>query len=64
MLGDVTMIHAQFTRPDQIAKLVGYMIRPSFYTLQTCYFADAHIANRGAAQAAYIGLNRSDAGRD
>jgi predicted amidohydrolase YtcJ len=61
---DVTMIHAQFTRPDQIAKFVDYNIRPSFYTLHTYYFADAHIANRGAAQAAYISPMRDaiDAG--
>ena len=59
-----TMIHAQFTRPDQIAKFVNYKVRPSFYTLHTYYFADAHIANRGAAQAAYISPMRDaiDAG--
>jgi predicted amidohydrolase YtcJ len=61
---DVTMIHAQFTRPDQIAKFVDYKIRPSFYTLHTYYFADAHIANRGATQTAYISPMRDaiDAG--
>lgn len=50
----VTMIHAQFTRKDQIPKYVEYKIRPSYYTLHTYYFADTHIANRGAEQAAYI----------
>jgi predicted amidohydrolase YtcJ len=61
---NVTMIHAQFTRPDQIAKFVDYKIRPSFYTLHTYYFADAHIANRGVAQTAYISPMRDaiDAG--
>ncbi len=61
---DVTMIHAQFTRPDQIAKFVDYKIRPSFYTLHTYYFADAHVANRGVAQTAYISPMRDaiDAG--
>lgn len=50
----VTVIHAQFTRPDQLDKYVQYNFRPSFYTLHTFYFADAHIANRGPKQAAYI----------
>ena len=51
---NVTMIHAQFTRKDQIAKYVQYKIRPSLYTLHTYYFAEAHIKNRGAEQAMYI----------
>jgi predicted amidohydrolase YtcJ len=50
----VTLIHAQFTRKDQIEKFVKYRIRPSFYTLHTYYFAEAHIANRGPEQAMYI----------
>ena len=58
------MIHAQFTRHDQIDKYVEYKIRPSFYTLHTYYFAEAHIANRGPEQAAYISPMRDaiDAG--
>ena len=60
----VTMIHAQFTRKDQIPKYVEYKIRPSYYTLHTYYFADAHIANRGPEQAQYISPMRDsiDAG--
>jgi predicted amidohydrolase YtcJ len=60
----VTMIHAQFTRRDQIPKYVQYKIRPSFYTLHTYYFAEAHIRNRGKEQAAYISPMRDaiDAG--
>lgn len=50
----ITMIHAQFARKDQIDKFVQYRIRPSFYTLHTYYFAEAHIANRGGEQASYI----------
>ena len=50
----VTMIHAQFTRPDQLDKYVQYRIRPSFYTLHTFYFYEAHLANRGKEQAQYI----------
>ncbi len=61
---NVTAIHAQFTRPDQIAKYAEYRIRPSYFTLHTYYFADAHIANRGPEQAAYISPMRDsiDAG--
>jgi hypothetical protein len=60
----VTMIHAQFTRKDQIAKYVQYRVRPSFYTLHTYYFAEAHMKNRGREQAEYISPMRDaiDAG--
>jgi predicted amidohydrolase YtcJ len=51
---NVTMIHSQFVRKDQLEKYVTYKIRPSFYTLHTYYFAEAHIANRGREQAMYI----------
>ena len=61
---NVTAIHSQFLRKDQIAKYVRYRIRPSFFTLHTFYFADAHIANRGREQAMYISPMRDaiDAG--
>ena len=60
----VTMIHAQFTRADQIPKYLAYKIRPSYYTLHTYYFAEAHIKNRGPEQASYISPMRDsiDAG--
>jgi hypothetical protein len=60
----VTVIHAQFTRRDQIPKFVKYKVTPSFYTLHTYYFAEAHVANRGQAQAMYISPMRDaiDAG--
>lgn len=51
---NVTTIHTQFIRKDQIPKFVKYKVRPSFYTLHTYYFAEAHIANRGNDQAMYI----------
>jgi heat shock protein HslJ len=41
-------------RPDHIPKFVQYKVRPSFYTLHTFYFAEAHLANRGKGQAMYI----------
>lgn len=61
---NVTAIHAQFTRKDQIALFVKYKIRPSFYTLHTYYFAEAHIKNRGKEQAMYMSPMRDaiDAG--
>jgi hypothetical protein len=51
---NVTIIHAQFSRRDQVEKYAEYAMTPSFYTLHTFYFADAHIANRGSKQAAYM----------
>lgn len=61
---NVTLIHAQFTRKDQIPKYVEYKIRPSYYTLHTYYFAEAHLLNRGPEQTAYISPMRDsiDAG--
>ncbi len=61
---NVTTIHTQFMRKDQIPKFVKYKVRPSFYTLHTFYFAEAHIANRGQEQAMYISPMRDaiDAG--
>ena len=51
---DVTVIHAQFMRKDQLDKFSKYKFTPSLYTLHTYYFAEAHMANRGKAQAMYI----------
>ena len=55
----VTLIHAQFVRADQFEKLVQYKVRPSFYTLHTFYFAEAHIANRGREQASFMSPMRA-----
>ncbi len=61
---NVTTIHTQFMRKDHIPKFVKYNVRPSFYTLHTFYFAEAHLANRGEEQAMYISPMRDaiDAG--
>jgi predicted amidohydrolase YtcJ len=61
---NVTAIHSQFLRKDQIPKFVRFKVRPSFYTLHTYYFAEAHIANRGRDQAMYMSPMRDaiDAG--
>lgn len=49
-----TIIHAQFSRKDQLDKFLEYNIIPSFYTEHTYFFADTHIKNRGLAQASFI----------
>ncbi len=51
---NVTTIHSQFMRKDQMAKFIKYNIRPSYYTLHTYYFYEAHLNNRGFEQANYI----------
>jgi predicted amidohydrolase YtcJ len=51
---NVTTIHTQFVRRDQLEKFPAMKIRPSFYTEHTFYFSDAHKKNRGEKQAAYI----------
>ncbi len=48
-----TVIHAQFTRKDQLDKYVQYKIIPSFYTEHTFFFGDTHIKNRGMKQASF-----------
>lgn len=50
----VTVVHSQFVRREQLDAYVRYRFTPSFYTLHTYYFAEAHIANRGREQAMYI----------
>lgn len=61
---NVTTIHSQFMRKDQMAKFIQYKVRPSFYTLHTYYFYEAHLKNRGKAEADYISPMRDaiDAG--
>ena len=61
---NVTTIHSQFMRKDQVPKFVKYKVRPSFYTLHTYYFYEAHLKNRGKAEAQYISPMRDaiDAG--
>ncbi len=51
---NVTTIHTQFVRRDQLEKFPTMKIRPSFYTEHTFYFSDAHRKNRGEKQAAYL----------
>ncbi len=51
---NVTTIHSQFMRKDQMEKFVNYKVRPSFYTLHTYYFYEAHLKNRGKDEAEYI----------
>ncbi len=55
----VTLIHAQFVRPDQLDAFARYKVVPSLYTLHTYYFAAAHVAHRGAEQASFISPMRA-----
>lgn len=61
---NVTTIHSQFMRKDQMPGFVKYGVRPSFYTLHTYYFYEAHLNNRGMEEAQYISPMRDaiDAG--
>lgn len=52
-------IHAQFIRPDQIAKFKEYGITPAFFPDHTFFFGDTHILNRGLEQASFISPMRS-----
>jgi predicted amidohydrolase YtcJ len=54
-----TVIHSQFVRPDQLKKYVSYKVIPSFYTLHTYYFADAHLKLRGKQQTEFLSPMRS-----
>ena len=47
-------VHSQFIRRDQLEKFRAWGITPSFFTIHCFYFGDTHVANRGAAQAAFI----------
>lgn len=49
-----TAIHAQFIRPDQIAKFKQYNIIPSFFTDHAFFFGDTHVSNRGEQQAYFL----------
>ena len=51
---NVTTIHTQFVRKDQLPFFVANHVRPSFYTEHTFYFSDAHRKNRGEKQASYL----------
>ncbi|MDY1034820.1 amidohydrolase [Stenotrophomonas sp. CFBP8980] len=48
------VIHSQFVRRDQLKQYVDHQLIPSFYTEHTFFFGQAHIKNRGIAQASFI----------
>lgn len=48
------VIHSQFVRNDQLRSYLEHGLIPSFYTEHTFFFGQAHVANRGLAQAAFI----------
>jgi hypothetical protein len=56
---NVTIIHSQFVRADQLQKYKAYAMTPSLYTEHTYYFGDTHILNRGKEQAFFISPMRA-----
>jgi predicted amidohydrolase YtcJ len=54
-----TVIHAQFVRPDQLAKFKQYNFIPSFFTDHAFFFGDTHVLNRGKEQAYFLSPMKS-----
>ncbi len=52
-------IHCQFIRKDQIDAFAKYHLIPALFTDHTFFFGNTHVANRGAAQAAFISPMKS-----
>lgn len=48
------VVHSQFVRREQLRQYAAYQFIPSFFSLHTYYFSDAHIRNRGAEQTSFI----------
>jgi predicted amidohydrolase YtcJ len=48
------IIHCQFVRKDQLDKIAGWKIIPSFYTEHTFFFGSTHLRNRGKEQAYFL----------
>lgn len=49
-----TIIHSQFVRQDQLDAYQQYAMVPALFTQHTFFFADAHIRQRGMAQASFM----------
>jgi len=54
-----TVIHAQFVRPDQLAKFKQYNFIPSLFTDHAFFFGDTHVLNRGKQQAFFLSPMKS-----
>lgn len=54
-----TIIHAQFANDEQLDQFAKYNLLPSFYTEHTYFFSDAHLENRGRAQALFMSPMKS-----
>ncbi|HNP18791.1 MAG TPA: amidohydrolase [Fulvivirga sp.] len=48
------IIHAQFTRPDQLETFVKYKIEPSFFTNHAYFWGDDHVKNLGKERADFL----------
>lgn len=48
------IIHAQFTRPDQLDTFVKYKMQPSFFTNHAYFWGDVHLENLGEERAYFL----------
>ena len=48
------IIHAQFSRPDQLATFKKYNMEPSFFTNHAYFWGDVHVENLGKERADFL----------
>ncbi len=48
------IVHSQFQRPEHLPKYIELGLVPSYFTLHTYFWGDAHVRNIGKAAADYI----------
>jgi hypothetical protein len=48
------IIHAQFSRQDQLEKFVEYNMQPSFFTNHAYFWGDVHVENLGKERADFL----------
>lgn len=48
------IIHAQFSRPDQLETFVKYKMEPSFFTNHAYFWGDVHVENLGMERAYFL----------
>lgn len=48
------IIHAQFSRPDQLEMFVKYKMEPSFFTNHAFFWGDVHVENLGKERAHFL----------
>lgn len=58
------IVHAQFSRPDQLDKVKELKMIPSFFPSHVYYWGDTHIENIGYERASHISCSKSALERD